>query len=252
MHRGICRSALIASGVAALAAFTAGPALAAGPPIVATTGAVTAVTATTATFSGTVNPAGNTVPTPWIFSYCIAGTNFGCTYTTGGMLPAGGTTPVPVTDTATGLTPSTAYTVELIAQSPGSGGFSYLVVPIYGAPPVPFTTTGPGAATLGSTKLKVAGGRVEVPFKCAPALACSGGMVSITTKSKGKTVACGSASFSVAAGAKAMVNTSKISPKCKALLMGAPTKKGLGAKLSAMFTYQAGINASVTLKLAKK
>jgi hypothetical protein len=239
------RSALLVASVAAFAMFSAGSAFAA---VTATTGPVTAVTSDGATFSGTVTT-GGAGPVPWQFSYCVGGSSFQCTFSTGGVIPAGATAPTPVTDTVTGLlNPSTPYTVTLVATAPGAGGFSYLQTSVFGLPPVPFTTTGPGAANLTSTKLKVKRGRVEVGIKCGKLLDCAGGVLAITARHAGKKIACGSATFTVAAGTTKTVSTSKISAKCKALLVLAK-KHVIPAKLTAGFTFQKGISASVKLKL---
>jgi hypothetical protein len=240
MQRRIPRSALVVSCVMALAAFAAGSAQAA---ITAVTGPATTVTADTATLTGTVTTGG--ALTQWQFAYTLAGNPFQGSLTTGGIIPAGTTAPTPVVDTATGLTPSTAYTYQVIASNVTYGSTYYLSAPIYSGL-MSFTTKGPGTASLVSKKLKVKKGRVIVPIKCSPALTCDGGVLDITTKSKGKKVACGSATFTVPAGKTKKISTSKISKKCAALLAAAPKNK-IGAKLTAGFNFQKGFTKSVTL-----
>jgi len=241
MQRRIPRSALAALCVTALAACAAGSAQAA---ITATTLPATSVTADTATLSGTVSTGG--ALTQWEFAYELTHQLFGGSFSAGGTIPAGTTAAVPVVDTITGLTPSTSYTFDLVATNVTFGSTYYLNSPVYGVPTLTFTTKGPGKASLASTKLKVKRGRVAVPVKCSTALACSGGVLAITTRHKGKKVACGSATFSVGAGAKKTITTSKVSRKCSALLTLATNHK-LKAKLSVGFTYQKGISKGVTL-----
>lgn len=109
-----------------------------------------------------------------------------------------------------------------------------------------FTTKGTGFAFLTSTKLKVKKGRIEVPMKCAKAFDCSGGVLAATTRSKGKKVTCGTATFGVKAGKKKTIKTSKVSAKCRTLLLSAPSTK-IKAHLSATFTYQKPISKDVTV-----
>ncbi|MDQ6778961.1 MAG: hypothetical protein M3071_22685 [Actinomycetota bacterium] len=231
--------------MAALAAFAAGSAQAA---ITAVTGPVTSVTADTATVTGTVTTGGDNVQ--WEFAYNLASNLFVGGFSTGGLIGAGATTPVPVTDTITNLTPSTAYTYEMVATDVAFGSTYYLNVPVYGAPPLTFTTKGPGKASLASTKLKVKRGRVIVGINCSMAFKCDGGVLAITARHKGKKVTCGSAAFNVAAGATKKITTSKASAKCAALLVLAPKHK-VKAHLTAGFTYQKGISKGVTLIAVK-
>jgi hypothetical protein len=102
------------------------------------TGAPSSVTPTTAALDGTVNPS------DWLVSNCTfslspapAGVaTFPCAQQLGA-----GSTPLPVSATAAGLTPSTTYTVTLLATSvQGTGSGS----------PVRFTTPAPGATLAGS------------------------------------------------------------------------------------------------------
>jgi hypothetical protein len=241
-RRTFLRPALVASCVGAVAAFSAAPALAA---VMAVTGPATSVTASSAILSGTVTTGGKV--TQWQFSYSLANNPFAGGYTSAGVIPAGVTTATPVAAIATGLAPSTTYTFDLVASDVTYGSNYYLLAPVYGLPPVTFRTKGPGSASLTSKTLKVAHGRVAAGFKCSTALACNGGVLAITTRSKGKKVACGSATFNVPAGKKKTVTTSKISAKCKALLALAPKNK-LKAHLVAGFTYQKWISTNVTLK----
>jgi hypothetical protein len=131
----------------------------------------------------------------------------------------------PVADTITELTPNTTYTFELVATDVTFGSAYFLNSPVYVAPALSFKTKGPGRASLASTKLKVKRGRVVVALNCSTALDCTGGALSITAHSKGKKVACGHASFTVAAGDTNQVTTSTVSAKCKSLLAAAKTHK---------------------------
>ena len=104
----------------------------------AVTGQPSAVTATTATLGGTVNPSGwQVLGCAFAISPAPAGV---ATFPCGQQLGAG-VTPLPVSATAAGLTPSTTYTVTLVATSvQGTGNGS----------PVTFVTSaasGPGAGT---------------------------------------------------------------------------------------------------------
>jgi hypothetical protein len=243
MHRSIPRSALVSCVAAGVAAFSAGPALAA---ITATTQPATTVKATTATLNGLVSTGG--VLTAYQFTFTLMSNPFQGSETPGGTIPAGTTAVTPVSLPATGLTPSTAYTFQLVATNVTYGTTYYLNTPVYGAPPLTFTTTGPGKAFVTSSKLKVKKGRVGVPVKCSKALACTGGVLDITTRDKGKKITCASGTFKVRAGKKKMVSTSKISAKCKALLVLAK-KNTIDAHLTAGFDFQKGISKNVTLKL---
>lgn len=242
MQRRISRSALVASCVAAAAAFSAAPALAA---VTAVTVPATSVTAGTAVLNGSVTTGG--VVTDWQFTYNLADNPFIATFTPSVTIPAGTTGATPVAATVTGLTPSTAYTFELVASDVTFGANYYLLSPVYGAPALSFTTNGPGSASLTSTKLKVKRGRVTVGIKCTKAFACSGGLLAITMRHKGKKISCGHATFNVGAGASKKIKASKVSPTCKSLLMSAKNHK-MGARLVAAFTYQKQISKSVTLK----
>ena len=241
MQLRVCRSASVAACAAVLAAAAAGSAQAA---VTVTTGAATAVTATTATLAGTVTTGGKV--TQWEFAYSLTSNPFaGSGFSPGGIIPAGTTTTTPVTDMATGLTPGMNYTYELVATDVTAGVQSYLLSPQYGLP-LSFTTKGPGAATLASKKLKVKKGKVATVFKCGSSLACTGGVLAITTKIKHKTVTCASGNFNVPAGKKKTVS-SALSKKCKSAL-SASSKGTLKGRLSATFTYQKAIDKPVTLK----
>ena len=244
MQRCIPRSALVVSCVATLAAFAAASAQAA---ITATTGPATSVTADSATLNGAVASGGTL--TLWQFSYTLASNPFQGGLSAGGTIPAGTAGTTLVTDPVTGLLPSTTYTYQLIADNGTFGSTYYLLSPIYGGV-LSFTTQGPGSASLASTKLKVKKGRVAVTIRCSTALACDGGVLAITTRAKGHKVRCGSATFTVAAGQKKTIHTSRVSGTCASLLVAA-TKNKISAKLVAGFTYQPGITKGVTLILSK-
>jgi hypothetical protein len=244
MQRRIPRSALVVSCVAALTAVSAGSAQGA---ITAVTGPALTTTADSAILTGAVTTGG--VSTRWQFAYTLAGNPFQGSETSGGLIGPGTTAPFPLSDVASGLTPSTTYTFKLIADDATLGTTSNLLAPVYGEV-LTFTTKGPGSASLASTKLKVKKGRVVVAIRCSNALACSGGTLAIVAHHKGKKVACGSATFSVDAGMTKSVRTGKVSAKCKALLVAANSQK-ISAKLTAGFTYQKGISKSVTLTTVK-
>jgi hypothetical protein len=207
----------------------------------------TSVTATTATLNGAVSTGGHA--TQWEFTYSLANNPFGGGFAGGAIIPAGTTALTPVLAQATNLTPSTTYTFQLLATDVTYGTTYYLNTPVYGGP-LTFKTAGPGSASLKGTKLKVKKSRVAVVLACTKALACNGGVLSITTRHKGKKVSCGTATFSVPAGGKKTIHTSKVSKKCAALLV-ASSKLKITAKLTAGFTYQKGISKTVTLVLTK-
>lgn len=242
MQLRVCRSASVAACIAALAAAAAGSAQAA---VTATTGPATNVTANSVILNGVVSTGGKV--TQWQFVYTLASNPFAGGFTDGGIIPAGTTASIAVVASATNLVPSTTYTYHLVASDVTFGANYYLLSPIDGAS-LSFTTTGPGTASLTSTKLKVKKGRVSFGIKCSKALDCTGGVVAITTKSKGKNVSCGSATFTVKAGAKKTIHTGKISKKCRAILTAA-TKHTVKAKLVAGFDFQKGFTKKVTLQL---
>jgi hypothetical protein len=243
MQRRIPRLALVA-WVAGLTAASASSAQAAITPV---TGPAVAVTANSAILTGAVSTAG--VATHWQFSYTLAGNAFQGSETAGGQIASGPTAPFPLSDLASNLMPSTTYTFKLIADDDTLGAASTLLAPVYGGL-LTFTTKGPGSASLASTKLTVKKGRVIIPLQCADALACSGGALAITAQHKGKKVACGSATFSLDAGTTKTVSTSKVSAKCRALLVAAK-KNTISAKLTAAFTYQKALSKNVRLTTVK-
>jgi hypothetical protein len=240
MQLRVCRSASVVACVAALAA-AAGSAQAAVKPV---TGPATNVTADSAIFSGIVTTGGKV--TQWQFAYTLASNPFAGGLTDSGIIPAGVTAATAVTASATGLVPSTTYTYQLEADDVTFGINYYNLTPVFGGL-LSFTTSGPGTASLASRKLKVKKERVSFGIRCSKALDCTGGVVAITTKHKGKTVACGSASFTVKAGKNKTIKTTKISHKCKTLLKAA-RKKTIKAKLVAGFDFQKGFTKTVTLK----
>ncbi|MEA2197158.1 MAG: hypothetical protein QOJ25_1209 [Solirubrobacteraceae bacterium] len=242
MQLRVCRSASVAACVAVLAAAAAGSAQAA---VTAVTGPATNIKATSAILNGTVSTGGKV--TQWQFTYNLANNPLAGGFTDSGIIPAGTTVGVGVTAAATGLTPGTAYTYQLVASDVTFGVNYYLLALVYGGT-LSFTTGGPGTASLTSTKLKVKKGRVVFKIKCSKALDCTGGVVDVTTRHKGKTVACGSATFTVKAGKTKTINTSKVSKKCHTLLAAAK-KKTIKAKLTASFAFQNGFTKTVHLKL---
>lgn len=237
MHRHILRTSLLALCVAAATALAAASAQAA---VTATTLTATGVTADSADLNGAVSTGG--APVVWEFTYNLANQPFGGSYTDSGAIAAATSGPTAVLAEASGLKPSTTYTYQLLATNVTYGVTYYDLTPIYGGT-LTFKTKGPGSASLGGTKLKVKKSRVAVVIKCTTALACSGGVLAITARHKGKKISCGSATFNVAAGKKSTIHTNKVSKKCKALLVLGKVK----AKLTVGFTYQKGISKSVTL-----
>lgn len=114
------------------------------------TGAPSAVTATTAALDGTVNPS------EWLVSSCAfalspapAGVaTFPCAQQLGA-----GSIPLPVSATAAGLTPSTTYTVTLLAtsvQGTGSGSPVTFTTPASSATPVGSRSSSGGGSGAGS------------------------------------------------------------------------------------------------------
>ena len=240
MQRSIPRSALVGACVTALAALSAGQALAA---VTATTVAATAVKATSATLNGTVATDGSA--TPWQFGYGPISNAFTGTFTPNEVIPAGGSGSTPVSATVTNLIPATTYIFH-VAATVGQLGSTLTVVD--GLPPLTFTTKGAGSAALTSTKLKVAHGRVTVAIKCRSTIPCQG-QLAITKRASGKKkpVACGSTSFTVKPGKKKTFTTGKLSGRCAALLAGA-TNGTISAHLEALFSsYQKTISKGVTL-----
>ncbi len=210
----------------------------------AVTAAPTAVTADSATFNGSIVSGG--AATAWEFSYSLASNPFVGSETAGGSIPVGTSGTTIVLATATGLIPSTTYTVQLLAN-PLAPGFTYPISVIFGGP-LTFTTKGAGSAALTSTKLKVAHGRVTVAIKCRSTIPCQG-QLAITKRASGKKkpVACGSTSFTVKPGKKKTFTTGKLSGRCAALLAGA-TNGTISAHLEALFSsYQKTISKGVTL-----
>lgn len=249
MQRTIPRPALIASCVAALGAFSPGPASAAVKPA-PVTGSAVSVTPTSATLTGTVDTKG--VATVWEFVVGQTSNPFSSTFTTGGSIPAGLLSKVAVSDMATNLTPSTSYTFELLASTGTNGNYYFPLSTVVGLPVV-FKTQGAGSASLISKKLKVKQGRVAVGLKCKSTIPCKG-QLAITARYKSgrkfKNAACGSASFTVNAGTKKTIKTSKVSAKCKALMVLAH-KQTIKAHISVVFPphYQHSISTNVKLTL---
>ena len=125
---------------------------AAAPAPTATTGSPSAITASSATLAGTVNP--NDADTHVWFLYGASSTLSGATQTT--SLDIGsGTTATAATANLSGLSPSTTYYYEVVAQnSTGTtdgliGSFTTLALP-----PAPTATTGsPSAVAYNSATL---------------------------------------------------------------------------------------------------
>jgi hypothetical protein len=118
--------------------------------------------------------------------------------------------------------------------------------------PEPIDTVGVTVTAFGlaTTKLKVKNDRVSIALKCASTLTCTG-KVSVTAKgtigATTQTVACGSASFTIAPGTKKKVTTGRVSANCATLLSGA-TGNTIGAKLTAKLkTDQPTLVKHVTL-----
>jgi hypothetical protein len=242
MKRTIPRSALIVGCVAALAALAAGSAQAA---VLSYTATPTAVTADSATVNGSVVPGG--IPVAWQFSYGPVAQPFAQTYSDGGIILAGSPPSVPVLAQLTNLTPATAYSFQLVTTSGTPGSTTSPLANSYGGV-LTFTTKGAGAASLTKTKLKVRGGRAQLGVKCASTITCHG-TIAITTRHRGKAVACGRAPFTVNPGAKKTFWTGKLSGECRALLTAA-SPKAINAHLEALFsTYQKTISQPVTLTL---
>jgi hypothetical protein len=243
MQLKIIRSASIVAFVASLAAMTAGSvqAAVAASPVTATTASASGVAATTATLNGTLGTGKGTAI--WEFEY---GPNVPNTTFTTGVAFTASTTADPVFAEVNELIPSTKYIFRLIALNNVSGMTSDPFVPEDGAF-LSFKTSGAGSASLVSRKLKVKHGRVALRLSCASTLTCAG-QVSITAKSaSGAKLACGTASFTIAAGEKESVTTSKVSGNCATLLSSA-SNKTISAKLEAKFsTYQPALSKNITL-----
>jgi hypothetical protein len=247
MQRLKPRTALAAAAVvAAAAAITAGPALAAVTVTTATQPA-TPVTATTADLNGIVDPDG--VEVSYVFKYWLASKPSAATLTPMISIGTGIKTEIPILVEITDLKPGANYKFELLTST-GTPGSAYYPLESGTGGVLGFKTTSAGKLTLTSTKLKVKKSRVSIALKCASTLTCTG-KVAITAKgkvgTKTKTYACGSTKFTIAAGDKDKVTTSKISSKCATLLSSATNKK-IKAKLTAtLTTYQPTLSKTVSL-----
>jgi hypothetical protein len=242
MHRRIHRSALVAACVASLMALSAVPALAA---VAASTGAASGVTATSATLNGIVGTGKGTAT--WAFQYGKTAADATSTLAVGTALSS--TTPSAVLAEVNDLIPSTKYVFRLVTATGISGSTIYPLAIEYGSY-LTFKTGSAGKVSLTSKKLKVKKGRVSVDIKCASTLTCTG-KLAITAKgtvgTKTETVGCGKVSFTIAAGEKQKVTTSKVSAGCTTLLSGAP-KNTISAKLKAkLTTYQPKVSEKVSL-----
>lgn len=245
MQRTIPRLASVAICAAALMGLAAGSAQAA---FLTYTSTATSIGADTATLNGSIVSGGT--PTAWEFQY---GTGpFVNTYTATGLVPAGSAASVPVVSVVTGLIPATTYDVQLIGNQGLAGSSTAPLTIAYGGV-LTFKTKGAGSASLASAKLKVKKHRVVAGLKCSSTIACAG-MLTVTTRHKGKRVTCGTASFSVSPGSKQTLSTTKVKGTCKALLTAASptgaTPTPIKGYLTAVFTsYQKTISKPVTLTL---
>lgn len=245
MQRTIPRLASVAGCVAALAALTAGSAQAA---VLTYTATATAVGADTATLNGSIVSGGTA--TAWEFQY---GTSpFVNTYTATGMVPAGAAPSVPVVSVVTGLIPATTYDFQLIGHQGLAGSTTSPLTIAYGGL-LTFKTKSAGSASLTSAKLKVKKRRVVAAVKCSSTIACQG-LLTITTRHKGKRVTCGTASFSIDPGTKKTLSTTKVKGTCRTLLTAASptgaTPTPIKGYLTAVFTsFQKTISKPVTLTL---
>jgi len=244
MQRIIPRSALLACCVAAATAVSAGPALAA---VTTTTVAAAPITATTAILNGSVDPGGAAVT--YAFEYWPASKPNAVLTTPTISLGSGFKTSLPLLVEIEDLKPSTVYRFQLLTSTGTAGSKNYPLTPGVGGV-LTFKTASAGKVTLRDTKLKVQKRKVSIAFTCASTLTCQG-KVSITARgkidTKTETVACGSASFTIAAGAKLKVITSRVSANCDSLLSSA-AKSTIKAKLTARFTTdQPALSKNVSL-----
>lgn len=231
---------------------------------VATNGGATNVSDTSATLNGTVAP--TSADSEWTFQY---GTNSSYGKTTK-VTPIGAGSKQ-VSATVTGLSPNTTYHFRLVVAE----NVSNSIPDVHTSGDLAFQTSGNsgggggggkggggsgggggstgkfGKASLGSSTLKVSGGSVTIPFKCAgqKGTACKG-TLSLSARGKlsgtTKTVGCGSTKFSLSGGQSRKLKV-RIARSCKTLLMGAKHHR-LRAKLKATFTtHQATLNRTVTL-----
>jgi hypothetical protein len=174
--------------------------------------------------------------------------------TPAGAIPAGQTSPVPVSFTITGLTPGTTYHFRIGALI-GSGGPYSPVQQFFGSD-LTFRTQAIGSIGVTSGRLTVKNKKVSVPFICASPLACNGNF-SITTRTKTKktghlaTLVCTKSSqtfYRIPAHARKTVSAG-INQACIALMQKA-RNKSISAKLSSTpRTGQHGVIKTVTLVL---
>jgi hypothetical protein len=176
--------------------------------------------------------------------------------TPAGAIPAGATSPVPVSFTITGLTPGKTYHFRIGALI-GSGGPYSPVQQLFGSD-VTFTTQAIGSIRVTSGRLTVKNNKVSVPFICASPLACDGNF-SIVTHAKTKktghtaTILCTKSSqtfYRIPANTRKTVSAG-VTPACVALIKAA-RNKSISAKLSSTpRTGQHGVIKNVTLVLKK-
>jgi hypothetical protein len=248
MQRGIRR--LTTGGFAALAFAV----LVAAAPAAASAASVTTLPATqvgpnSARLNASINTSGQ--PATWQFQWGLTTKyNHG---TPAAAIPAGATSPVPVSATISGLTPGTTYHFRIGALI-GSGGPYSPVQQLFGAD-VTFRTQAIGSFGITSTRLTVKNNKVSVPFICASPLACNGNF-SIVTHAKTQhghtsTVVCTKSSqtfYRIPANTRKTV-TAGITSACIGLMKHA-RGKSISAKLSSTpRTGQHGVIRNVTLVL---
>jgi PKD repeat protein len=198
------------------------------PVIAATTQPANGLTTATATLHGLV--ATDQAPVTWSFQY--GPSKFYGKSTAAQTIPAGKKTmPLPVSSTVTHLKPLTVYHFRLVASTQAAGGQT---VTSYGRD-MTFTTKPTGTLQFSLSKLRVLGGLITLPLKCASNVPCSG-RLTITTKTgkhkKTRTLQCVAVSFKLKAKSKKSLEA-RVSHACMSLLSA-----GHGHRINARLASQ--------------
>jgi len=145
------------------------------------------------------------------------------------------------------LLPNTKYVYFLSVQYNVSG--AYYDVGTVTSSEGTFTTTNLGKVELTSKTVEVKKRTASIDLECTSAEPCDGSLT-LTTRSKGKTITCSSGTFSVKAGKKSTVKKA-VSSKCLKLLAKSTTLTWGGTLNAVTTTDQAGLkHKSVKLALA--
>jgi hypothetical protein len=204
---------------------------------VAVTGSATSITSTSAVLNGIANPTSDN--SSWTFQY---GTNQGYGSDTAVQTVSRGVHAVSIR--LGNLRPGTTYHYRIVVSPPGPPGTSELgadatfttkpAAPVY------------GRASLATTKLKVRHGAVTLAFRCrGKATARCAGKAVLTTRSKARTVRCGTGRFSGPVGPETA--RIRLSHQCAALLKAAKRHTLHGTLVVTYSTHQPTHRPGVTL-----